>query len=73
MTELIVQVSRHNETCRMVGHSSLSNNINFVEVGFEWLGRKTTFLGVLMQTLHTKSAFFNEIFLEALDTYAEKI
>ena len=28
---------RLNETFRMIGHSILSNNVNFVEIGFGWL------------------------------------
>ena len=28
--------NRLNETFRMMGHSLLLNNVNFVEVGFEW-------------------------------------
>ena len=26
-----------NETCRMIGYSLLSNDVNFVEIGFKWL------------------------------------
>ena len=28
---------RLNETCRMIGYSLLSNDANFVEIGFKWL------------------------------------
>ena len=34
---------RLNETCRMIGYSLLSNDVNFVEIGFKWLWSKTTF------------------------------
>ena len=37
MTKLIMQIFRLNETFRMIimiGHSMLSNNANFVEIGF---------------------------------------
>ena len=28
---------RLNETCRMIGYSLLSNDVYFVEIGFDWL------------------------------------
>ena len=37
MTKSIMQFLRLNKTLRMLGHSILSNNVNFVEIGFEWL------------------------------------
>ena len=43
MTQLSMQFFRLNETCRMIGYSLLSNNVNFVEIRFEWLCRKTMF------------------------------
>ena len=62
-----------NETCRMIGYSLLSNNVNFVEIGFKWLWRKTTFWCVPMQISPTKSTFFKEKILVALDTDAKKM
>ena len=37
MTKFIRQLLRLNETCRMICYSILSNNVNLVEIGFEWL------------------------------------
>ena len=37
ITKLLVQFLRLNETCRMIGYSLLSNNVNFVQIEFEWL------------------------------------
>ena len=31
-----MQFLRLNETCRMICYSILSNNVNLVEIGFEW-------------------------------------
>ena len=31
-----MQTFNRNETFRMIGQSLLSNNVNFVEIGFEW-------------------------------------
>ena len=52
-----MQVLRLNETCRMICYSKLSNNVKLVEIGFEWLCRKTTVLCVLMRISPTKSTF----------------
>ena len=41
----------------MIGYSILSNNVNLVESGPEWLCHKTTFLCVLMRISPTKSTF----------------
>ena len=57
MTKLMMQFLRLNETCRMICYSILSNNVNLVEIGFEWLWRKTTVLCVLMRISPTKSTF----------------
>ena len=62
MTKLIMQFLRSNETCGMVGYSLVSNNVNFVQIGFEWLWRKITVLCVLMQIFPTKSIFLEEKF-----------
>ena len=37
ITKLLVQFLRLNETCRMIGYSLLSNDVNFVQIEFEWL------------------------------------
>ena len=37
-----MQFIRLHETCRMICYSLLSNDVNFVEIGFKWLCRKTT-------------------------------
>ena len=37
MTKFLMQFLRLNENCRMIGYSFLSNNVNFVGIGFEWL------------------------------------
>ena len=31
-----MQTFNRNETFRMIGQSLFSNNVNFVEIGFEW-------------------------------------
>ena len=49
-----MQFLRLNETCRMICYSILSNNVNLVEIGFEWLCRETTALCVLMRISPTK-------------------
>ena len=43
MTTLIMQFLRLNETFRMIGHSILWNNVNFVEIGFSGYDEKTGF------------------------------
>ena len=35
--KLLMQYFRLNETYRMIGYSLLSNDVNFVEIGFKWL------------------------------------
>ena len=55
-----MQFRRLNETCRMIGHSLLSKNVNFVEIGFKWLLCKTTFWCVLMRISLTKYTFFEK-------------
>ena len=37
ITKLLMQCLRLNETCRMIGYSLLSTDVNFVEIGFKWL------------------------------------
>ena len=37
ITKLLMQFLRPNETSRMIGYSLLLNDVNFVEIGFEWL------------------------------------
>ena len=38
MRKLVLQFLCLNKTCRMIGYSVLSNNVNLiVEIGFEWL------------------------------------
>ena len=37
MTILIMQFLSLNETFTMIGHSILANNVNFVEIGLEYL------------------------------------
>ena len=53
-----MQFFRLCETCRMMCYSLLSNDVNFVEIGFKWLCRKTTFWCVPMRISPTKSTFF---------------
>ena len=71
MSNLLLQLLQClclNETCRMIGYSILSNNVNLVEIGFQWLWRKTTFLSVLMRISPTKSTFsLGKIFWWHLD------
>ena len=61
--KLLMQLLRLKETCRMIGYSLLSNDVNFVEIGFKWLCRKTTFWCVPMRISPIKSTFFKKIFL----------
>ena len=68
-----MQFLRLNETCRMIGYSLLSNDVKFIEIGFKWLLRKTTFWCVPMRISPTKSTFFKEIILVALDTHTKKM
>ena len=42
---------------QVIGYSILSNNGNLVEIGLEWLWRKTTFLCVLMRISPTNPLF----------------
>ena len=49
MSKLWLQFLCLNETFRMIGYSILSNNVNLVEIGIEWLWRKTMFLCILMR------------------------
>ena len=63
---------RLNETCRMIGLSLLSNDVNFVEIGFKWLCRKTTFWCVPMRISPTKT-FFLVKNLAALDTHENRM
>ena len=58
ITKLLMQYLRLYETCRMICYSLLSNDVNFVEIGFKWLWRKTTFWCVPMRISPTKSTFF---------------
>ena len=37
ITKLLVQFLGLNETCRMIGYSLLSNDVNIVQIEFEWL------------------------------------
>ena len=37
ITKLLMQFFRLNETCRIISYSLLSNDVNFVEIGFKWL------------------------------------
>ena len=37
ITKLLMQFLRLYETCRMICYSLLSNDVNFVEIGFKWL------------------------------------
>ena len=73
MTKLIVQILRLSETFRMIGRSLLSMNVNFVEIEFEWLWRKTMFWTVLVRISPTKCTFLlgKKMFV-SLDTYAKK-
>ena len=67
MTKLNMQIFCLNETFRMISHALhvLSNNVNFVEFGFEWLWRETTFLGILARIYLTKSrGVYHTIFLK---------
>ena len=57
MSKLSLQFLCLNETFRMIGYEILSNKVNLVEIGLEWLGRKTMFLCVLMRISPTKSTF----------------
>ena len=68
-----MQFLRLNEICRMICYSILLNNVNLVEIGCEWLLRKTTVLCVLMRISLTKSTFSLGKNLVALDTYAKKM
>ena len=61
-----MQFLRLNETCRMIGYSLLSNDVNFVEIGFKWLRRKTTFLCIPKRISPTKSVSFKDSFLPPL-------
>ena len=52
-----MQCLRLNETCRMIGYSLLSNDVNFVEIGF-----KTTFWCVPMRISPTNPLFLGKNF-----------
>ena len=74
ITKLLMQFLRLYETCRMICYSLLSNDVNFVEIGFKWLWRKTTFWCVLMRISPTKSTFsLRKKFLVTLDTHTKKM
>ena len=57
-----MQFIRLNETCRMIGYSLLSNDVNFVEIGFKWLCCKTTFWCVPMRISPTSPFFLGKKF-----------
>ena len=57
-----MQCLRLNETCRMIGYSFLSNDVNFVEIGIKRLRRKTTFWCFPMRISPTKSTFLRKKF-----------
>ena len=63
------------ETCRIIGYSLSSNNVNFVEIGFEYVVM-TFQCGYVRSNANIpyKIHFtIGETFLVTLDTYAKKM
>ena len=65
-----MQFLRLYETCRMICYSLLSNDINFVEIGFDV---KPRFGEFQCEYLLQNPLFFEEKILVTLDTHTKKM
>ena len=67
-----MQFLRLNETCRMIGYSLLSNDVNFVEIEFGY-DVKPRFGAFQCEYLLQNPLFLEEKILVALDTHTKKM